>query len=156
MNTTTTNDSSQTALASELGVSPRRVRQLIAEGILPAARAGAYDVQRCLERHELYLARHDGAAWEAFEDRLVRDARRAERLLAAALRPAAGWPQLRTASVATQRLFSDLSFMTRCRSKTPAERTLFLELWREREDRALGLLVARACELPGHRAIASE
>ena len=156
MNTTMTNDSSQTALASELGVSPRRVRQLIAEGILPAARAGAYDVQRCVERHELYLARHDGAAWEAFEDRLVRDARRAERLLAAALRPAAGGPQLRTASVATQRLFSDLSFMTRCRSKTPAERTLFLELWREREDRALGVLVARACELPGHRAIASE
>jgi hypothetical protein len=144
MNTTTTNDSPQTALASELGVSPRRVRQLIAEGILPGPNeAGTYDLERCVQQHALFLARHDAGAWAPFEDRLLRAARRVERLLATAVRPAASGPQLQAASVAVQGLFSDLSFMTVCRSKTPAERDLFLRLWREKENRALGALVAR-------------
>ena len=118
-------------------ISPRRVRQLVAEGILPGSdEAGTYDVQRCADRHALFLARHDAAAWSGFDEQLVRDTRRVERLLAAALRTAASGPQLRAASLAVQRLFADLSFMTRCRSKTPAERDLFLGLWREREDHA--------------------
>jgi hypothetical protein len=144
MTTTTPNDVSQMAVAAELAISPRRVRQLIGEGVLPGPdAAGCYNVQRCADRHALFLSRHDAAAWSSFEEQLVRDTRRVERLLATALRPAASGPQLRAASIAVQRLFADLSFMTRCRSKTPAERDLFLGLWREKEDRALGALVSQ-------------
>jgi hypothetical protein len=64
--------------------------------------------------------------------------------MATALRPAASRLQLHAASIGVQRLFSDLSFMTVCGSKSPAERDLFLALWREKEDRSLGALLAAA------------
>jgi|SRR5215203_5648690 len=80
-------------------------------------------------------------------EELVRDAKRTERLVAAALKPGATGPQMRAASIATQRLYGDMAFMTRCRSRGPAERDLFLGLWREKEDHALGQLVAAASEL---------
>jgi hypothetical protein len=67
--------------------------------------------------------------------------------MATALRPAASGPQMQAASLAVQALFEDLKFMTTARSRSDAERALHLEMWREREDRALGALVTAAVEM---------
>jgi hypothetical protein len=135
----------QSALAHELNLTTRRVRQLVAEGVLPCAdEEGRYDLQRCRERYLLFQSRRDASAWTSFEESLIQLAHKAERLVNRALQARSTEAQLRAASVATQELMTDLRFMTVCRSRSEAEQALFLEMWRDREDRALGLLVARA------------
>jgi hypothetical protein len=140
----------QKQLAAELALTDRRVRGLIKEGILPTAdENGRYDAQHCRERYRLYQSRTDASAWMEFEDNLVQQARKAERLLNRALSPRSTEPQLRDASVTVQRLMSDMRFMVTCRSRSDAERDFVLEMWRDREDFALGALGARAADLLG-------
>ncbi len=44
-------------IASELGISPRRVQQLAAQGVLPRARRGRYWFEGCRTAYEVYLRR---------------------------------------------------------------------------------------------------
>lgn len=94
------------------------------------------------------LAR-DAAAWTEFENRLLDNARRAERALSIALKANSTERQVQAGSIVVQGLFEELRFMTVCRSRSQAERDFITEVWRDREDRALGLLVARAFEILG-------
>ncbi len=62
-----TNAVSQKELAKELGVTDRRVRQLVKERIIPAPRDESYDLDLCRRRYRLYSGGSD-REWEAAFD----------------------------------------------------------------------------------------
>lgn len=56
---------------------------------------------------------------------------------------------MRAASLAVQANGESLRFVTACKSKTPAERDMFLAIWKREEDQALGNLIYRATVIMG-------
>jgi hypothetical protein len=137
----------QKRLAAHFGVTGRRVRQLIEAHIFPSARDRHYDLAICRERYDLFRNKRDRTGWDDFYRSLEARIGKTEKLIGAALEPTSKAIQVREASRAVQDVFSDLRFITAVRSKSDAERELFLGLWCEREDAALGILLSRAAAL---------
>jgi hypothetical protein len=59
-----------------------------------------------------------------------------------ALKPGATDAQVRAASVAHQDHMADVRFCTVCKSRTTAERNMFLAWWDREDDQAMGMLFA--------------
>jgi hypothetical protein len=133
----------QKQLAVELGVTVRRIRQMVDEHILPPPRDGKHDLERCERRYRLYKRGTD-ADWDQFYDEVLARAKDAERKFERALRPRATDAQIRAASVAHQDHMADVRFCTACKSRTTAERNMFLLWWDREDERAMSLLFAHA------------
>lgn len=139
----------QKALAAALGLTDRRVRQMIEERLLPPPGAdGLHDVARAQQRYALYQDDdRAGQAWEAFLSGLERRAGKVDLLVKKALKPQAGWQALREASTAAQDLFDDLAFVNAARGRSDGERTFVAMMWREKENDVLGALVTHGKKL---------
>jgi hypothetical protein len=131
----------QKQLAVELGVTVRRIRQMVDEHILPPPRDGKHDLERCERRYRLYKRGTD-ADWDQFYDEVLARVKDAERKFERALRPRATDAQIRAASVAHQDHMADVRFCTVCKSRTTAERNMFLAWWDHEDDQAMGRLFA--------------
>jgi hypothetical protein len=143
----------QRVLARRLEVSDRRIRQMEKSYVLPEAREGRYHLATCEQRYALYRVSVEakvfserGLIWRDFEVKLESDGRRLEGLMSAAMSETSTQEQIRAASLAWQRFWSDTRFMTMCWSKSEAERDLFLMLWKQREDDGLRQLIGRGVE----------
>ena len=80
---------SQKNLAKQLGLTDRRVRQLVEEKILPEPdEADGYDLEKCRARYDLY-AHGDDVSWADFDRQMLEDAHQLEELMAKALKPKA-------------------------------------------------------------------
>jgi hypothetical protein len=150
MATKVSNRVNQQELAQELGVSDRRVRQMIDSYILPQPHHddGGYDLALCRDRYDLY---RNGSAedWEEFFDETIDLAEATEKVVARALSDEGTLADTRLASQSTQNDIARMHFITACRSKSQEERNFFHPLWRREEDRILGGLLYRSMELMG-------
>ncbi|WP_157961403.1 hypothetical protein [Microvirga flavescens] len=136
----------QKTLSNELGVTDRRIRQMVADRILPEPRDGRFHLPSCMARYQLF--RHGQREdWFAFWEQLKEDAEHTQALVDEALNPASTIDQVREACRATENLFSDIRFDIAAKSKTGAERELFSQVWEERENRLMGLIVSRGIEI---------
>jgi len=140
----------QQALARELGVTDRRVRQMVEGHILPEPRDGLYDLGFCQDRYGLYREGTD-RDWDRFFDQCEDLARESTELLRAALKPTSTLDMVTAASRAVQASYRDMRFMTAVRSKSDSERTLFFRVWEREETEAMALLLSRTCALMGEQ-----
>jgi hypothetical protein len=131
-------------LARELGVTVRRVRQMVEEHILPPPNEDKkHDLERCQQRYRLYkYGTYDN--WNTFYDEVEAAAKDMEKKFDSALKPGSTDEQIRAASAARRRVFEDMQFMAACRSKTAAERNMFLQLWEREYDQDMGGLIYHA------------
>jgi hypothetical protein len=140
----------QIELAAELGLTDRRVRQLSKDCILPEPHHadGLFDLALCRERFELY---RDGSDrdWEDFYRDLEDDTKKTKTLFERAISDAGTADDVRAASLAVQANGESFRFVTACKSKTSAERDMFLGIWKREEDQALGGLIYRATVIMG-------
>lgn len=150
MATKVSNRVNQQELAQELGVSDRRVRQMIDSFILPQPHHddGGYDLALCRERYDLY---RNGSPddWSEFFDETIDLAKETEKLVDRALSDAGTLEDTKLASLRTQIDIARMHFITACQSKSQEERNFFHPLWRREEDRILGGLLYRSMELMG-------
>jgi hypothetical protein len=147
----------QQSLAQELGVSDRRVRQMVDSFVLPQPHHddGGYDLAVCRERYELY---RNGSPedWNDFFDETIDLAKETEKLVDRALSDSGTLADTRLASQNTQSDFARMNFITACRSQSQAEKDFFHPLWRREEDRILGGLLYRSMELMGATRLVDE
>src|SRR5215212_6056767 len=134
---------SQKALAAALGLTPRRIRQLVEMHIIEQ-RSGGYDVATCRERLELYRHKNDREAWNEYYSDVNNLAGKVETLMATTPKGASTEQQIQLTSQSVQELFSCLRFIASAQAKTKAERDFFVGLWRAEEDAALHFLLGRA------------
>ena len=131
-------------LARELGVTVRRVRQMVEEFILPPPNEDKrHDLERCAQRYRLYkYGTYD--TWNSFYDELEGAATDMEKKFERGMRPGSTDAEIRAASTARRRVFEDMQFMAACMSKTAAERNMFLHLWEREYDEDMGGLIYHA------------
>ena len=137
--------STRKEVAAALGLTERRVRQLIASQILPEEGTdGGFDLPICETRYDLY---HDGSAaeWAEFLDGLERDAKATEKLGQKALRTEATLADVQAASRALQRVFSATRFALAAnpREKSADVRAMMLRLVDYDERAAFAPLIAQ-------------
>lgn len=132
-------------LAMDLGLTERRVRQLVSEHIFPPAEDG-FDRDLCRQRYRLY-SRGPGADWRQAHDRALELAEEAEELIARALGPSGSIVDVACACESTKTLWSHLRFICAATSDTQSERAFFLSTWAHKEHDVLVALLARAQEL---------
>jgi hypothetical protein len=121
-------DINQKSLVRELGITARRVRQLVEAKILPEAGEGIYDLAVCKEFYELY-SRGSDRDWEDFEARILEDAAEVEKLSKIALRPRATFSQVVHAARASVQLWNAIRFcMAAARGVGDATKALTLRL----------------------------
>ena len=119
---------SQAKLAQHLGITDRRVRQLVEEKILPPAdEAGGYDAEFCRDRYRLYSSGNDDD-WENFYRQIEDDAHEVERLMKKALQPRAKQKDLAATAQAHIALFDDLRFAMAAKGKSRPEHALVMRL----------------------------
>lgn len=139
----------QQSLAAELGVTDRRVRQLIEQRILPPADAeGRYDLAMCEERYRLYRNGSDRDWADFFADAeagISETARVFERAFADDATP----DDVTRAAIAVSEDLARAQFMSAAKAKSPAEAELFRIIWDREEKHALGQLLWRGMELKG-------
>ncbi|WP_339033388.1 hypothetical protein WHZ78_16650 [Bradyrhizobium symbiodeficiens] len=133
-------------VARDLGLSPRRVRQLVDENVLPPATEGTLDADLCRRRYRLFT-RDPTADWTHVYDDAIALARLSDQLMARALGPEAELPDVAEACLVVQNLMADLRFITAVKSNTQSERSLFLSAWARQEHDILAALIARAHEI---------
>ncbi len=110
---------SQKELTQELGVTDRRICQLVAEKILPEPTDHGYDLEMCRYRYQLYSL-NDEYSWAEFDRSLLEDAHQVEKLMKKAFRPSAKRNDLAAAAQAHVAVFDGLRFSMTARSKKPA------------------------------------
>ena len=95
-------------LARELGVTVRRVRQMVEEHILPPPNEDKkHDLERCQQRYRLYkYGTYDN--WNTFYDEVEAAAKDMEKKFDSALKPGSTDEQIRAASAARRRVFEDM------------------------------------------------
>jgi hypothetical protein len=130
-------------LAGELGVTVRRVRQMLEEHILPPLRDGRHDLERCERRYRLYKY-GTAADWNVFYDEVEAGAKGTAEKFERALKPGATDAHITAAAVAHQSNMADLRFCAACKSRTTAERKMFLDWWDREDERAMSLLFVHA------------
>lgn len=139
----------QKSLAAALSITPRRVRQLIDERVLPGPDAGGrYSVDECTDRFDMY---RNGTErdWDGFMGRVEAAARNVDRLTAKAMADKATPDDLVAAMEATAALHSDLRFLTACRVASADEREFTFGVWDQQEAVAVGSILGRAIEMGG-------
>src|SRR5215207_6477542 len=119
----------QAELALELGITDRRVRQLVEERILREPRSDdGYDLELCRRRCRLYRSGSD-REWDAAFDEASDLANMASDLHDKAYAENATVADVTAASVAIQASMGIMSFLTATKSKSQAERDLFFTIW---------------------------
>ncbi|MEH2503736.1 hypothetical protein V1290_002547 [Bradyrhizobium sp. AZCC 1578] len=138
----------QIELAKDLGLTDRRIRQLVEQRILPPARDEGHDLELSRQRYRLYSSGTD-RDWEKCFDEAEDLARMAGELNDRAYEDNAGLEDIKAASIAIQRSTVLMSFITAAKSKSQSERELFWKIWDREEGQALGALFAHAMKLMG-------
>ncbi|WP_031243673.1 hypothetical protein [Mesorhizobium sp. LNJC391B00] len=139
------------ALATDLGLTARRIRQLTAAKIFSIEPTDdLYDLDRCRQRYDLYSDR-ESPAWNRFFDRVAEDTTNADRFCNAALKPKGSQADLQKAVHAVESMFSDIFFMVAAKSGTQAERDFVMGIWQREQRAAMQPLLWRACEIMGDR-----
>lgn len=139
---------SQIALAKDLGLTDRRIRQLAELRILPTARDEGHDLELSRHRYRLY-SNGSELDWEKCFNEAEELARVAGELNDKAYAEGAVVADVTIASRAIQASTSMMAFLTAAKSKTDSERKLFWGIWDREEHQALGALFVRAMELEG-------
>lgn len=143
----------QLTLASELGLTDRRIRQMVTDHLLPAPNDdGKFDLELCRARYDLFRNGSD-RDWDDFFESTEDQATNAEKLLDRALADGATAADCKSASLAIQTLHSAMMFITAAKSKTDSERQLFFQIHRERGDRAMAALLYRVAEIAGYHSL---
>jgi hypothetical protein len=138
----------QKGLAEELGLTDRRIRQMVAQHLLPEPWPElGYDLERCERYYGLYQRKDEPQAWIAFLRQIEEAAVTVQRLIDRALKPRGTKEQLKAASLALQALSADMRFVTAARSNGEGERSFFEQWWSEKEDQNMGLLLSRAVQI---------
>lgn len=130
-------------VARDLGLSPRRVHQLVDENVLPPATEGTFDADLCRRRYGLFT-RGASADWTHIYDDAVVLAKTSEDCVDRALGPTGTVVDIARACESVSALMSDLRFISAVKSNSQSERQLFLATWDREEARILGALLARA------------
>ena len=130
-------------IAFELGLTERRVRQLVDECILPPAIEGTFDADLCRRRYRLYT-RGASADWTPIYDDIVALAATSEDLVARALGPNGTVVDIARACESVSALWSDMRFISAVKSSSQSERQFFFTTWDREEGRILTALLARA------------
>jgi hypothetical protein len=139
---------SQIELARDLKLTDRRIRQLVAERILPPAREEGHDLELSRRRYRLYSGGSE-RDWHLAFDEAEDLARMASDMNAKAFADNAVPEDVTAASIAIQSSTAMMAFLTGAKSKSQPERELFWRIWDREEHQALGALMARAMELLG-------
>jgi hypothetical protein len=143
----------RTRLAEELGLTDRRIRQMVAQHLLPEPWPElGYDLERCERYYGLYQRKDEPQAWIAFLRQIEEAALTVQRLIDRALKPRGTKEQLKAASLALQALSADMRFVTAARSGGESERSFFEQWWSEKEDQNMGLLFGRAVQIMAEEA----
>lgn len=146
----------QKRLAAELGVTDRRIRQLVEELILPPPDLDdGHDLALCRERYELYREGTD-RDWADFMDCAEVGSKEAAALFKRALSDQATLADVKKASAAVQQDTARLHFLTACRSKSQEEKKLFHQLWDQQDDARLAQLISKTVEVMGATHIRNE
>ena len=118
----------QKDVAARLGLSDRRVRQLIASRILPEpGHEGLYDADECAVRYRLYTAGTD-RDWSDFFDDLEADDKKLSALVEKATQPKASLDDIGMAGRAVLKLFGRLRFAMVVNEKSEATSALITRL----------------------------
>lgn len=140
----------QKRLAREIGVTDRRIRQLVDEYILPPAHHtdGTYDLDLCRDRYDLY---RDGSDrdWTGFYEEADREVTAARKAIDRAFADDATTAHVTAASMALQASMSTVRFVTACRSKSDAEREFLFPIFQREEDDAIRNLLGRGMQILG-------
>jgi hypothetical protein len=132
-------------IALDLGLTERRVRQLVEEHVLARAEDG-FDRDLCRYRYRLF-SRGADADWRQAHDRALELAEEAEQLIALAVGPSASLVDIACACQTTQALWSHMRFLAAVQSASQSERRLFFDMWFREEAGILSSLLGRAEEL---------
>lgn len=138
-------------LARELGLTERRVQQLVGDFVLPPPRDGRHELERCREQYEAYRD-PDGHALGVLDRRAIAEAAEAERLVERACAGGSSPEDITAASrahqaaVASARALIVIGF----RNNDPARHFALLDLER-RDDEAMGALLERAQHIMAER-----
>jgi hypothetical protein len=144
----TTTFVSQTALAKDLRLTDRRVRQLVEERVLPPARDRGYDLELSRTRYRIYSSGTE-SDWDRTFTEAEDMAKLATELGRKAHADGAVVADVTAASIAIQSSTTMMNFLTACKSKSRTERELFWGIWKREQDAAIGGLIGRMMELIG-------
>ncbi|MBO6901185.1 MAG: hypothetical protein JJ864_07545 [Rhizobiaceae bacterium] len=137
----------QKTLATELGVTARRVRQLVQAHLLPPANdEGVYDLDRCRRYFKLYSDKTP-YEWAHFFRELRDESVRVERLVRKASSASATEAELARAGKAAAELFDALRFAIAAKSQSDAERTFMRLIFDRLEVETYGPLISRTFHL---------
>lgn len=136
----------QTRLARALGVTPRRVRQMIDDGIVRPATAGKWDLDVEIERYELFKSK-DPLEWERVLDELERQSEAVGRLITTAVAPSGTGADIERAAEASDALLERLMLVNAIKAKSPSEREMFDGMFRMNHREQMQVLSTRMFEL---------
>jgi hypothetical protein len=128
-------------VAKHLGLTVRRVHQLVDELILPQPdNAKRYDLSLCELRYALF--KHGTQSqWEDFCDDVEAEAHDVETAVNIALADKRTDKQVDVAARMVMRHYSNMLFLATCRSKTAAEKNLYLDKFERERDELMGGLI---------------
>jgi hypothetical protein len=131
------------AVAKHLGLTVRRVHQLVEELILPEPdNEKRFDLNLCDLRYTLF--RHGTESqWSDFIDDIEVEATDVEEKVNRALADNPTDEQVTAAIQAHLRYYSNLLFLATCRAKTKLERNLLIDKWTSDRDDWFSTLVAQ-------------
>jgi hypothetical protein len=130
-------------VAKHLGLTVRRVHQMVDELILPQPdHEKRFELALCDLRYSL-LKHGTQSQWEDFCDDIEVEASEVEEKVNRALADNPTDEQVTTAIRAHLRYYSNLLFLATCRSKTAAEKNLYLEKFERERDEWAGSLLAQ-------------
>jgi hypothetical protein len=147
----------QRTLAAKLGITDRRVRQLVETFILPEAQHsdGRYDLDLCQDRYELYREGSD-ADWERFGEDMVVATKATAVLYDRAMADEAKVEDVQRASSAVQADEARFRFYNACRAKSKSEADLWHLITEGELNRAVGGLLYRGMEIIGASGIVDD
>jgi hypothetical protein len=128
-------------VAKELGLTVRRVHQLVDELILPQPdNAKRYNLTLCELRYTLF--KHGTQSqWEDFCDDVEAEASDTDAKVKIALADKRTDEQVDVAARMVMRHYSNMLFLATCRSKTPTEKNLFIDKFTRERDELMGGLI---------------
>lgn len=146
----------QQQLAAGLGVTDRRIRQLVEQRILPPADSeGCYDLATCRERYELYRSGNE-RDWSDFYRDAEAGIHETAAIFERAFADGATVADVKRASEAVSADMARAHFISAAKAKSQAEADLFKIIWDREEKHALGQLLYRGMELKGATAIVDD
>jgi hypothetical protein len=140
---------SQPELADALGLTARRVRQLVSEHILPDADDdGRYDFERCQRFYRLYSTGTE-SAWNVFYEEVQDMAARVDRLVRRATADSGSRADLAKAGHELAKLHEAVQFMVAVKSSSDAERSFIASVFDRFTSDAFAGILRRAGHFVG-------